>query len=96
MARTKNAKVVIVGLLPPQQRILLQASPHLDLVFIDKNRRGLTLPKADLYVVWAKFISHAISDLVIRTAGEQGVDVLVHHSGLKNLAKILNQWQRPV
>jgi hypothetical protein len=92
-ADVENTKVVIVGLNPPQERILTESvrtvRTDFVLIFIDKERRQFQLPSADLYVIWTKFISHRMSNAVLKAAKSS---FYVHRGGLKEMAAFLQNW----
>jgi len=83
MQRDAMPKVVMVGFLPPQQL------PELRLKFIESDRRQFQLPKADLVVIWARFVSHRISEAVV---SQSPSNIYIHRGGMKEIKIFLQNW----
>jgi len=86
---SRNPKVVLIGLKATQERILTEEFPNMRFIFMKTERKSLELPKAMLYVVWAKFINHSLSEAVVKRATSS---VFIHHGGMKELKTFLQNW----
>jgi hypothetical protein len=75
--------------LPSQQRILTEQLPELVLKFIESDRRQFQLPRADLVVIWARFVSHRISEAVVSKAPG---NIYIHRGGMKEIKIFLQNW----
>jgi len=86
---SRNPKVVIIGLKATQERILKEEFLKIDFIFMGCDRRKIELPKAILYVIWAKFVSHSLSESVVKKAT---ASVFIHHGGMAELKTFLQNW----
>lgn len=82
-------KVVIVGLLPSQERFLKEEFPQVNFVFMDVDKRNMKVPKADLYVLRTKFINHTTTAKFIESTN--GQNLFQHRKGG---VRALIEWLR--
>lgn len=83
------SKVVMIGFLPNQQRILTEEFPQISFRFIEADRKQFQLPKCSLVVIWARFISHRLSDAVMKQAS---CSVYIHRGGMSEMSVFLQNW----
>jgi len=86
---SRNPKVVLIGLKKTQERVLTEEFPDISFIFMGSERRKLEIPKAILYVIWAKFVSHSLSESVLKKATSS---VFIHHGGMAELKTFLQNW----
>lgn len=84
-------KIALIGFLPNQQRILASQLPGLDIQFISAEQRRFALRQVELVVLWAKFISHRVSE---RVQAQANCRVYIHRGGLKEMRAFLEEWKR--
>jgi hypothetical protein len=85
----KIPKVVMIGLLPNQQKILTETMPEISFRFIEADRKQFQLPKCSLVVIWARFISHRLSNSVTKQATSS---VYIHRGGMSAMVAFLQNW----
>ncbi len=91
MIKAEEPKIVVVGMLPAQEKRLSQAIVNVKFFFIDKERKKVEVPEADLYIVWARFVSHRICGKIENIAKGK---LLVHHKGISDLIRVLKMCKK--
>lgn len=88
--RTRKPKIVIVGLLPEQQKLTQSKFPHLNFAFAP-NHGGTNLAnqarEADHVVLMTKFISHTAQERI----KSKDVHIIPVHGGMNDLWKSLGE-----
>ena len=85
----QSPKVVMIGFLPNQQAILTETFPQISFRFIEADRKQFQLPKCSLVVIWARFISHRLSNAVTKQATSS---VYIHRGGMSAMVAFLQNW----
>lgn len=82
-------RVVIIGLLPRQQREVGEAvGTKIDLRFIETDRKDKTLPKADYIVLMIKFINHNWDVAAQQVFSSD--KIIRHNGGISELINLLH------
>ena len=82
--------IVIVGLLPSQQRIVSRFLPDCDCRYIDTNQSALSIPHCDHLFLMVRFIRHKWTRHAWAKLGRD--NVTLHFGGVKNLIGKIRGW----
>lgn len=85
----KIPKVVMIGLLPNQQKILTETMPEISFRFIEADRKQFQLPKCSLVG------SSLLRDRVTQSVTDESRpdhSVYIHRGGMSAMVAFLQNW----